>query len=219
MQIRCTGHDQANGVGCVNCKVFKQECSITQKHTQAQAEGAAKDNGKNKGKGKAAKKNEEAEKKKDPRFDYIQRTYRAFCAGNESIFPQFLTIDPKHYSLNPATCMGPCTPKAPALKKGMVVTIEPGLYFNELILQSLFLNNEEHAKFIDKEVLKRYMGVGGVRIEDNILVTKDGYENLTSTPKGEEMLRIIREGHGAEGGGCENEQETVKVKSRSWGST
>jgi Xaa-Pro dipeptidase len=46
--------------------------------------------------------------------------------------------------------------------------------------------------------LQRYLAVGGVRIEDDILVTADGYENLTKAPKGEEMLRIIR-GEDAEG--------------------
>lgn len=35
------------------------------------------------------------------------------------------------------------------------------------------------------------MSVGGVRIEDDILVTHDGRENLTTAPKGEEMLQII----------------------------
>jgi hypothetical protein len=39
--------------------------------------------------------------------------------------------------------------------------------------------------------LQRYLAVGGVRIEDNILVTANGHENLTKAPKGEEMLRII----------------------------
>ena len=42
------------------------------------------------------------------------------------------------------------------LKEGQVFTVEPGLY---------------------------YPGIGGVRIEDNILVTKTGYENLTDYPK------------------------------------
>lgn len=39
------------------------------------------------------------------------------------------------------------------------------------------------GKYIDAEVLERYWAVGGVRIEDNIHVTKDGYENLTTAPK------------------------------------
>jgi Xaa-Pro dipeptidase len=30
-----------------------------------------------------------------------------------------------------------------------------------------------------------------VRIEDDVLVTEDGYENLTTTPKGDEALKII----------------------------
>lgn len=41
------------------------------------------------------------------------------------------------------------------------------------------------------DVLERYYKVGGVRIEDDILVTEDGYENLTTAPKGEEMLDVI----------------------------
>lgn len=48
-----------------------------------------------------------------------------------------------------------------------------------------------HSKFIDGEVLEKYYDVGGVRIEDDILVTEDGYENLTAAPKGEEAVRII----------------------------
>ena len=33
--------------------------------------------------------------------------------------------------------------------------------------------------------------MGGVRIEDDLLVTKCGYENLTTTPKGDAALKII----------------------------
>jgi len=32
-------------------------------------------------------------------------------------------------------------------------------------------------------VLNKFWEVGGVRIEDNILITKDGYENLTTAIK------------------------------------
>jgi Xaa-Pro dipeptidase len=42
--------------------------------------------------------------------------------------------------------------------------------------------------------MKKYFDVGGVRIEDDILVTEDGYENLTTAPKGQELLDIINGG-------------------------
>ncbi|GAB1320475.1 hypothetical protein MFIFM68171_10685 [Madurella fahalii] len=77
------------------------------------------------------------------------------------------------------------------LEKGMVVTIEPGIYFCRPYIESCFLRNPEHSKYINAEVLERYWDVGGVRIEDDILVTESGYENLTTAPKGEEMLKII----------------------------
>ncbi|KYG46845.1 hypothetical protein M433DRAFT_23427 [Acidomyces richmondensis BFW] len=80
------------------------------------------------------------------------------------------------------------------LEPGMVITIEPGCYFNKFLLEKFFLSDPVHGRFIDKEVLSRYMKVGGVRIEDDILITRDGSENLTTAPKGERMLEIIREG-------------------------
>lgn len=48
------------------------------------------------------------------------------------------------------------------LKAGMVLTIEPGIYLPE----------------DDKKIPKKYRGIG-IRIEDDILVTKEGYENLS----------------------------------------
>ena len=48
--------------------------------------------------------------------------------------------------------------------------------------------------------MDKYYPVGGVRIEDDILVTKDGYENLTTAPKGEEALKIINRGEEEEAG-------------------
>jgi Xaa-Pro aminopeptidase len=49
------------------------------------------------------------------------------------------------------------------LQKGMVLTIEPGLYIDK----------------DDKNVPQKYRGIG-IRIEDDILVTKDGCKNLSS---------------------------------------
>ncbi|KAB8068543.1 peptidase M24, structural domain-containing protein [Aspergillus leporis] len=80
----------------------------------------------------------------------------------------------------------------PLLDEGMVVTIEPGIYFNRLAL--LNAQNQPLAKYINFDEAEKYIPIGGVRIEDDILVTADGYENLTTAPKGEEMLEIIRRG-------------------------
>jgi Xaa-Pro dipeptidase len=74
--------------------------------------------------------------------------------------------------------------------------ISPCSYFCQEYIKAYFLDNELHAKYINKKVLDKYWDVGGVRIEDDILVTEGGYENLTVAPKGEEMLKIINAGGG-----------------------
>ncbi|KAF1809504.1 hypothetical protein P152DRAFT_476406 [Eremomyces bilateralis CBS 781.70] len=77
------------------------------------------------------------------------------------------------------------------LESGMIVTVEPGIYFNKPIL-SEYRKIEPHRSFLNTKVLDRYLHVGGVRIEDDILITDKGNENLTTAPKGEFALKIIR---------------------------
>lgn len=87
---------------------------------------------------------------------------------------------------------GPEIPWVTSLRTNMVVTVEPGVYFNkEYINWFLSKHGPELARYVNVSALERYYPVGGCRIEDCILVTNDGHENLTTAPKGEEMLRVI----------------------------
>ncbi len=67
-------------------------------------------------------------------------------------------------------------------------------YFCREYIEGYFLRDPIHSKYINKEVLSKYWDVGGVRIEDDILITEAGYENLTWAPKGKEMLDVINRG-------------------------
>lgn len=81
------------------------------------------------------------------------------------------------------------------LQENMVVTNEPGCYFNEFLIKEFLDKYPERAEVVDHDILKKYLYIGGVRIEDDILVTRDGYQNLnkiTSDP--DEIERIVSEG-------------------------
>ncbi|KAI9814208.1 MAG: hypothetical protein M1827_003374 [Pycnora praestabilis] len=94
--------------------------------------------------------------------------------------------------LSSGSFRAPCTIDSPHLEEGMVVTVEPGIYFSHYGLENFYLPSPIHAKYINRSVLDQYFHVGGVRIEDDILITADGYENLTTAPKGEAMLHLIQ---------------------------
>ncbi|WWD20319.1 hypothetical protein CI109_104795 [Kwoniella shandongensis] len=87
-----------------------------------------------------------------------------------------------HLSLPPASTSTPAKLYAylrirQPLQLNMVLTVEPGCYFAPQLL-------EEHgvwtSEYVVKDVLKRYVNVGGVRLEDVVVVREGEAENLTT---------------------------------------
>lgn len=66
---------------------------------------------------------------------------------------------------------------AKELKPGFVLTVEPGIYFiPELIDQ--WKSTKKLKKFINYDKLDSFRKFGGIRIEDNVLVTETGFKVL-----------------------------------------
>ena len=63
------------------------------------------------------------------------------------------------------------------LEPGMTLTIEPGVYFVDMLLDELA--SGEHAKRVDWERVESFKPYGGIRIEDNVAVTESTPKNLT----------------------------------------
>ncbi|CEF68016.1 Xaa-Pro dipeptidase [Strongyloides ratti] len=68
------------------------------------------------------------------------------------------------------------------LQERMVITIEPGCYFIDSLLDKA-LSDPDQAKFLNKNVLEEYRGFGGVRIEDDVIIWKNGNENMSILPR------------------------------------
>ena len=63
------------------------------------------------------------------------------------------------------------------LEKDMVLTIEPGLYFIDMLLDNL--RGTPAEKLVDWNAVDTLRPFGGIRIEDNVRVLTEGCENLT----------------------------------------
>lgn len=81
------------------------------------------------------------------------------------------------------------------LQPGHVVTIEPGVYFIRALLTDPF-RRSRYASQVNWDMVEQMLDFGGIRIEDDVLVTADGPEMLTaSIPRElEEIEELRREG-------------------------
>jgi Xaa-Pro aminopeptidase len=59
------------------------------------------------------------------------------------------------------------------LQEGFVMTDEPGIYFIPALIDD-WRSQGLHKDFLNYDLLETYKDFGGIRIEDDILITKDG---------------------------------------------
>lgn len=63
------------------------------------------------------------------------------------------------------------------LKQGHVVTVEPGIYFIPALIQK-WEREQIHTAYINYPKLQSYFDFGGIRLEDDILITAEGNRML-----------------------------------------
>ena len=79
------------------------------------------------------------------------------------------------------------------LEERMMITLEPGCYFNRYLLLKAF-EDPKLSQYTNEAKLRAHMDLGGVRIEDNILITTDGCESFTSVPRTVEEVEKVMAG-------------------------
>ena len=63
------------------------------------------------------------------------------------------------------------------LQPGFVATVEPGCYFIPPLVER-WRDERRHASFINYDRVEDFLGLGGVRLEDDVLITEDGTRML-----------------------------------------
>ena len=70
---------------------------------------------------------------------------------------------------------------AKKLHSGFVITVEPGTYFIPQLFKK-WKSENKHADFINHDKVEEYLNFGGIRIEDDVLVTESGHRVLGKSP-------------------------------------
>jgi Xaa-Pro dipeptidase len=69
------------------------------------------------------------------------------------------------------------------LEPGFVITMEPGIYFIEALINDKALR-QKHKGSVDFAKAESFLDFGGIRIEDDVVISEDGPPvNLTDVPK------------------------------------
>ena len=80
---------------------------------------------------------------------------------------------------------------AKKLEIGHVITVEPGCYFIPELIQK-FKSENIFSEFVNYAKLEEYYDFGGIRLEDNVMITENGHQILGNPiPKTVEELETI----------------------------
>ncbi|XP_023340154.1 xaa-Pro dipeptidase [Eurytemora carolleeae] len=82
------------------------------------------------------------------------------------------------------------------IQANMVLTIEPGCYFIDFLIDRA-LADPELSRFLVADLLNEYRGSGGVRIEDDVIVHENGAELMSVVPRTVEEIESWMSGDDA----------------------
>lgn len=84
------------------------------------------------------------------------------------------------------------------LLEGMYITLEPGCYFVDYLLDDALKEDSPLSKYLNADEINAYRRFGGVRIESNVAITADAAESYSIVPRTvqdiEEFMALSTEG-------------------------
>jgi len=74
------------------------------------------------------------------------------------------------------------------------MTVEPGMYFNHALLTKVFNDPKLKTMVNEEKIRKEFWDFGGVRIEDDVVVTEKGIINYTLCPRSTHEIEHVMAG-------------------------